>query len=122
MIDHGAALYMHHRWAGWEQKIQSPFPMISDHVLLAFAGEIDAADARLRPKLSEERIRDVVAAIPEDWLSDEPEFRDTTAQRQAYVRYLWDRLNGPRAWLQAAVEARRNGPAKLSVRQTHRVV
>ncbi|MBV9169366.1 MAG: aminotransferase class I and II [Chloroflexi bacterium] len=122
MIDHGAALYMQHRWAGWEQKIQSPFPQISDHVLLGIAGDLAAADQRLRPRLDDDTIRDVVAAVPDEWLSDEPEFPDLAAQREAYVRYLTERLNGPRAWLQTAIAARRNGPAKLSVRQTHRVV
>jgi hypothetical protein len=122
MIDHGAALYMHHRWAGWEQKIQSAFQQISDHVLLAFAGDLNAADERLRGRLSEQVIREVVASVPEEWFSSEPEFSHTGAQREAYVRYLVERLNGPRAWLETAVAARRNGPAKLSVRQTHRVV
>ena len=52
LIDHGAALYMHHRWAGWQQRIQSPFAQIADHVLLPLAGDLQAADARLRPLLA----------------------------------------------------------------------
>src|SRR4051794_23045407 len=52
LIDHGAALYVHHRWEGWQDRIQSPFPQIKDHVLLPFAGDLDAADARLRPRLT----------------------------------------------------------------------
>jgi hypothetical protein len=46
LIDHGAALFFHHRWVGWEQRIQSPFPQIADHVLLPLAGDVRAADAR----------------------------------------------------------------------------
>jgi hypothetical protein len=123
MIDHGAALYVHHRWAGWRERIQSPFPQVADHVLLGFAGDLRAADARLRPKLDESVVRQVVADVPEAWLSDgEPEFADTTAQREAYVIYLMERLSGPRAWLETAIEAQRRGPAPLRVRQTHRVV
>jgi hypothetical protein len=98
MIDHGAALYMHHRWAGWRERIQSPFPQIADHVLLGFAGDLEAADACLRPKLEESVVRQVIADVPEEWLSDdEPEFPDTKAQREAYVSYLMERLSGPRA-------------------------
>ena len=49
-IDHGAALYMQHRW---EDSLRDPgharrpFPQIRDHVLLPFAGSIVEADARL---------------------------------------------------------------------------
>ena len=45
LIDHGAALYVHHRWEGWQDRIQSPFPQIKDHVLLGLAGDLEAADA-----------------------------------------------------------------------------
>ncbi|HLH23218.1 MAG TPA: HipA family kinase [Chloroflexota bacterium] len=122
LIDHGAALYVHHRWEGWEQRIQAPFPQIQDHVLLPVAGDLAAADARLRPMLSEEAIRAVVAAIPDEWLGGEATFADLAAHRAAYVTYLWERLTGPRAWLEAAIAAQRRGPARLAPRLTHRVV
>src|ERR1700694_3212428 len=60
LIDHGAALFMHHRWAGWLQRIQSPFPQIADHVLLPFAGDLAAADARLRARLDAGLIAQIV--------------------------------------------------------------
>src|SRR5215210_394666 len=44
LIDHGAALYVHHRWEGWESRIQSPFPQIKDHVLLGLADNLEEAD------------------------------------------------------------------------------
>jgi hypothetical protein len=121
LIDHGAALFVHHRWAGWQDRIQSPFPQINQHVLLPFAGDLEAADARHRRRLNFDLVQQVVADIPPEWLAPDEEFVDAGAQRAAYVRYLVERLTGERAWLDEAVAARRNGPTRLSVRQTHRV-
>lgn len=123
LIDHGAALFMHHRWAGWRQRIQSPFPQIGDHVLLPIAGDLRAADARLRPRVSQAMITTIVDAVPEEWLGqDADEFADTAAQRAAYVEYLGERLNGPRGWLDEAIAAQARGPKVLGPRLTHRVV
>jgi hypothetical protein len=122
LIDHGAALYVHHRWEGWEARIQAPFPQIQEHVLLPLAGDLATADARLRPVLTEETIRRVVAVIPDEWLGGEAVFTDLAAHRAANVTYLWERLTGPRAWLQEAIAAQQRGPTRLGPRLTHRVV
>ena len=122
LIDHGAALYVHHRWEGWEQCIQAPFPQIRDHVLLGMAGDLAAADARLRPALTEAVIRRVVASVPDEWLGGETVFPSLATHREAYVTYLWARLSGPRPWLEEALDAQRRGPARLGTRLTHRVV
>ncbi len=120
LIDHGASLYFHHRWTGWRDRIQTPFAPIKDHVLLPLANDLTAADARLRPLLTGEIIAAAVGAIPEVWLGGEAEFADVAAHRAAYVDYLLARLNGPRAWLQEAIDAQRRGPEQLAVRLTHR--
>src|SRR5579859_2811018 len=91
LIDHGAAVFVHHRWAGWQQRIHSPFPQIVD-------------------------------TIPEEWLGPEEEFATQSDQRAAYLTYLFERLNGPRAWLGEAIGARQRGPEPLGPRLTHRVV
>jgi hypothetical protein len=122
LIDHGASLYFHHRWEGWRDRIQSPFAPIKDHVLLPLAGDLRAADARLRPLLTEEAIGAVVAAVPDSWLGGEREFADLAEHRAAYVTYLLARLNGPRQWLEEAIDAQRRGPDRLAPRFTHRVV
>jgi hypothetical protein len=122
LIDHGAALYLHHRWEGWETRIQAPFPQIKDHVLLPVAGDLAVADARLRPLLTEEAIRQVVASVPDEWLGGEALFPDLATHRAAYVTYLWERLDGPRPWLQEALDAQQRGPERLAPRLTHRVV
>jgi len=122
LIDHGAALFFHHRWSGWQERIQSPFAQIADHVLLHVAGDLEAADTRLRPRLDEAVLGEIVASVPEEWLGGEPEFEDIDAQRRAYLTYLLERLNGPRAWLAEAAAARQREPRVLQRRLTHRVV
>jgi hypothetical protein len=122
MIDHGAAFYFHHRWAGWEERAQAPFPQISQHVLLPIAGDLRAADERLRPRLDEAALRKAVAWLPDAWLGDEPLFASLEAHRAAYSTYLGARLGGPRRWLQEAIDAQRRGPQTLTRRLTHRVV
>jgi hypothetical protein len=123
LIDHGAALYFHHRWRGWRDRIQSPFAQIADHVLLHTAGDLSAADARLRPRLDKSILTAIVESVPEEWLDDdEEEFIDLDEQRQAYLTYLLERLNGPRAWLSEAAAAQQRGPHTLQRRLTHRVV
>ena len=122
LIDHGAALFVHHRWAGWQQRIQSPFPQIADHVLLPLAGDLAAADAELRPRLTAALIDGIVGQVPAEWLGPEDEFVDADAQRAAYRTYLVERLHGPRAWLAEAQAAQLRGPRRLGPRLTHRVV
>ncbi|MDQ3812102.1 MAG: aminotransferase class I and II [Chloroflexota bacterium] len=122
LIDHGAALYVHHRWAGWRERIHSPFAPIAEHVLLPFAGDLLAADARLRPRLDRATLGEVVATVPDEWLHPEPDVGDTSAVRSAYLTYLVERVNGPRPWLEQAIAARARGPRPLRVRTTHRVV
>ncbi len=122
LIDHGAALYVHHRWAGWRDRIQTPFPRISEHILLPFASDIVVADGRLRSRLDDATLREVVASVPEEWLDPDPDVGDADSLREAYFTYLNERLNGARAWLDEAETARRRGPDTLRIRETHRVV
>ena len=52
LIDHGAALYVHHAPGDPVARAGDRFPAIGDHVLLPFAGPIPEADARLAPASS----------------------------------------------------------------------
>ncbi len=122
LIDHGAALFMHHRWQGWQDRVHSPFPQIRDHVLLHVAGGLQEADARMRPRLTAELIRRIVSDVPHEWLEGESTFEGLSGHRDAYVSYLMERLGGPRLWLQEAIDAQRRGPSRLGLRFTHRVV
>jgi hypothetical protein len=104
LIDHGASLYLHHTGGDWATRSQERFAMIKQHILLKAASDISEADERLRPKLSKSVIEQAVEALPDEWLEEDP-----AKQRQGYVTYLIDRLEGPREWLQEAENARRAG-------------
>jgi hypothetical protein len=99
LIDHGASLYFHHAWTGWEAASKRPFAAARDHVLLPFAEAIAEADAALAPTLSDEVLHEIVDLVPEEWLKDEPGFADTAALRDAYVEFLSRRLDEPREWV-----------------------
>jgi hypothetical protein len=106
LIDHGAALYFQHDWRDYEARAASPFALIKDHVLLPFASELAAVDARMAASLSPERLADIVQLIPDAWLHDEPTFASKAAHRAAYLHYLTRRLSAPRAFAMEALRAR----------------
>jgi hypothetical protein len=106
LIDHGAALYFHHSWAGYEARIHSPFPAIREHVLLRHAADLSGADGRLVARLGGDAVRDVVAQVPDDWLAAYGPFASVAEHRAAYEHYLSARLAGPRAFLAEAERAR----------------
>jgi hypothetical protein len=98
MIDHGAALYFHHATERGAEHARTPFPQIADHVLLPFAGSIREADGELAPQVTCALLRDVAAAVPDEWLGgDSP---------QLYVEYLCERLAPPRAFVAEAERSR----------------
>jgi hypothetical protein len=107
LIDHGAALYMHHTWTDYAARAQSPFSAIRDHILLPAVSDaaLLAADRALSAQLSTELLLQVLNLIPDEWLADAP-FADAAAVRAAYFEYLTLRLSAPRAFLQEARDAR----------------
>jgi hypothetical protein len=106
LIDHGAALYFHHRWTDIDERSKDRFPLIQDHILLPFASALEAADAAMTSAITEKVITDVVELIPDDWLHGEPHFNSASENRQAYVDYLLRRLAEPRYFLEEAIRAR----------------
>ena len=97
-IDHGAALFFHHAPEPAPGHARRPFEQIAEHVLLPYAGQVSEADARLAPKVTRALLEDVVARVPDVWLDgDDP---------GVYVEYLAERLEEPRAWVDAAEVAR----------------
>ena len=106
LIDHGAALYFHHSWTDVDQRTRDPFALIKEHILLPFAGELEAADQAMTAVISAEVIKGVVDLVPDDWMKDHAPFTTISENRGAYVEYLTKRLDEPRQFVQEAIRAR----------------
>jgi hypothetical protein len=106
LIDHGAALYFHHSWTDPLARASDRFSLIKDHVLLKFASQLSEVDAALPAKLTSERIRDIVALVPDVWLAGDSTLGSPAAYREIYVEYLLRRMSSPRAFVQEAIHAR----------------
>src|SRR6476620_1860200 len=106
LIDHGAALYIHHTWRDPDEHARRPFERIRDHVLLPYAGSIADADARHVDRIDAALLGELVEALPDAWLPADPAIGDAAAQRAGYVRYLTRRLLAPRAFVEEAERAR----------------
>jgi hypothetical protein len=101
LIDHGAALHVHHQTWDMAPYAKRAFPAIRDHVLLPCAGSVLEADAALAPVLDRDVLSEVVAFVPDEWLDERADER-----RAAYVEYLAERLGEPREFAEEAERAR----------------
>jgi hypothetical protein len=101
-IDHGAALYFHHRWTSAERFATQPYEA-SDHVLAAYASDAIAGDRALAGRVTTELLTEVVAAVPDVWLACDAAQPSVDAARRTYVTYLRARLASRHAWLPAGV-------------------
>jgi hypothetical protein len=98
LIDHGAALIFQHSWTNLEAWVRRPYDAAT-HALCDVAGDVDAADAELAPRVTGETLRGAVADVPDAWLTGEPGFDGPDAVRMAYVGQLAGRLSERDAWL-----------------------
>jgi hypothetical protein len=105
LIDHGAALYIHHTWRDAGAHARRPFPRIRDHVLRGFAGSLVEADARLAPRLDREALAAIIELVPDSWLPLDTPIGGPNDQRRAYRDYLERRLRTPRPFLIEAADA-----------------
>lgn len=108
LIDHGSSLYFHHTPAWWTNPLRArdPFPLIKDHVLLRAASTVDAADAAFASRLTPDLLSGIVGLVPAAWLDGGPVGTTEGEARAAYTRYLVDRLEAPRAFVEEARRAR----------------
>jgi hypothetical protein len=107
LIDHGATLYFHHT-PGWEtapSRAREPFALLKNHVLLRSATLLDEVDAKMSAVLTQEVLASIVAQVPEEWLRERSS-APAADLRAAYVRYLAERLEAPRAFVEEGVRAR----------------
>jgi hypothetical protein len=125
LIDHGAALYAQHNWPSVDEtRARTAFPLIRDHVLLAAAGDLEAADAELAARFTDAALAGVLARVPDALLEDPAvaaDFASPGEARERYAGYLATRLRGPRAWVAEAAAARERRlaepPRRLAARR-----
>lgn len=106
LIDHGACLYFHHSWTNWETHAKSPFALIKDHVLLPQASLLTAVNSEFKQLLTESKIREIVALIPDEWLHWEGTEDTPEALREVYAQFLLTRLNHSETFTKEAQNAR----------------
>ena len=106
LIDHGAALYVHHTGPQWVGTATRAFPQVKDHVLLpaTTAEALVAADAAGRARLKPAVLAGIIAAIPDEWLV-EPD-QTAAEQRAGYQQFLEARLAVSATFTQEADHAR----------------
>ncbi len=106
LIDHGAALFFHHTWHNWEEQSLKSFIQIKDHVLLPQASELDKADVFMKENITPEKIKAVVALIPNSWLINEGDTATPADKRIVYDNFLINRLNQSAVFVNEARHAR----------------
>lgn len=107
LIDHGATLYFHHSsgWAEDPARARNPFLPIRPHVLLPQATLLKETDAELAAALTPDVIDAIVDLVPDGWLEEDGGAVPSQAKAD-YRRYLIERLEAPRSFVEEAVRAR----------------
>lgn len=106
LIDHGAALYFHHRWGpDWQPANEYRYEA-ADHVLLPVAGSIAGADRELAPLVTDELLAEVLALVPDEWLAADQAFGSAARVRAAYTAFFRARLANAERWVAVLEDAR----------------
>jgi hypothetical protein len=106
LIDHGAALFVHHTWRDPDEHARRPLATIGDHVLLPYASSLEAVHERLAPRVTAGLLHAIVELLPDAWLVPHPIVGDPVAQREAYVRYVLARVSARDALVTSIEELR----------------
>jgi hypothetical protein len=106
LIDHGAALYFHHSWDNWEAASVKPFVQVKDHVLLPFASEIEQVDAVFTKILTPEKVKEIIALIPGEWLTVSQPGESEETIRNVYMQFLNRRVAHSSIFVNEALHAR----------------
>jgi hypothetical protein len=125
LIDHGAALYVHHDWESLDEaRVRSPFPRTREHVLLQRSSDPETIDAEMVEALHDDRITSVLAAVPDALLLDRTrghEFTTADDARARYRDYLIARRTERQPFVQEISRVRRElsttAPQRLSARR-----
>lgn len=107
LIDQGASLFFHYSWTNWRKHALSPFTQIKDHALLPEASKLAEADAEFKRILTPEKIRDIVALIPDDWLQWTDSPGTPQELRDIYTEFLTERVAHSETFIKEAQDARK---------------
>ncbi|MFJ9541062.1 HipA family kinase [Streptomyces sp. NPDC101225] len=100
LIDHGAALVFHHRWDTSAPEKAYDF---RHHALGPYGPDTRAADADLASRVTGKLLREILAMVPDAWLTG---FGTPDEMREAYVGYLLARVRVSDQWLPTAFPGR----------------
>jgi hypothetical protein len=92
-IDHGSALGFHHAWKVTEQCPTRNLGCPLGHLYADRETRVPAWHPRLRALVPRDRIDDVCASVPDEWLGPLA-FATALRQKLAYAAFLWKRLRG----------------------------
>lgn len=107
LIDHGASLYFHHSWKGWEKAMESEFPYVKDHALLRDAALLAEVDESMHRSITVDDLNAIVDMVPDEWL-DEPESGlSVDERRRVYKKFLATRFENSKKFTDHAIEVRR---------------
>ena len=106
LIDHGAALYFHHAWDGWEEAARRPFALVKDHVLLPWASKLEEVDQASRSVLTPGHIESILSVVPDEWLDPNAGHPKATEHRKVYTEFLTTRLSLSTEFIKQAQHAR----------------
>jgi hypothetical protein len=107
LIDHGASLYFHHSWEGFQEAAGRPFVQVKDHVLLPFASRLEEVDAAFRVLLTPALIEGIVGLVPDEWLAGGPWTESPDRVRGVYTEFLIKRMQQSAVFLENAMHARK---------------
>ena len=75
-------------------------------MLLRWAARLEEAGEALPGRLSPEVFAGILEGVPDPWLLPEPGADTPASKRQAYVRYLAERLEAAPSFVEEATRAR----------------
>lgn len=106
VIDNGASFYFHHSWQNFDAAAKTPFKYVKDHVLLPQASKINDADTFAKTVLNEKVFREIVNAIPSDWLEWNHADETPDEIREVYFQFLKTRLENSEIFVKEIQDAR----------------
>lgn len=106
LIDHGAALYVHHTGPDWAHPRPQKFPQVRDQVLLPWATQLAAANTLAHELLTPSVLEELVTLLPADWLRVADPDLDPDEHRRMYFNFLAARLADSATFVAEADAAR----------------